>query len=122
MIFIELRSYPELIKEKKKKRFSHSLHAATKGNASCARLGRRWERGRPPPEKTHTQKLGIGLFSLLLPLVGRWKMQDGARGGRQRPNRTENTYIKKIEDRLKEKPSLLEGTRNSVDAGEKWEV
>lgn len=72
-------------------------------------------------KKTYTEKLRICLFGLLLPSVGRWKMQDRAWKGRQRPNRPEKNYTKKGE-RLKEKPNLLEGTRNIIEAGEKSEI
>lgn len=34
----------------------------------------------------------------------------------------ENIYIKKKEERLKGKKNLLEGTRNTTEAGEKSEV
>lgn len=46
--------------------------------------GRAAEKGRQMPKETYTKKLGteIGLFGLLLPSIGRWKVQDRAWRGR----------------------------------------
>lgn len=55
-------------------------------------------------KKTYTEKLGICLFGLWLPAVGRWKMQDRAwEGMAGREGRDQIDQRKKKMERLKEK-------------------